>query len=54
VLVFIDRDVPGRKFGWPASHEAGVRDMFKKTELPHESDPSVLDQVAKAMEQTSE
>jgi DNA invertase Pin-like site-specific DNA recombinase len=54
VLVFKDRDRPEDKAGWRAGHDAGVRDQLPSADLPHETDPGVLDSLAKSMNDTQE
>jgi uncharacterized protein YndB with AHSA1/START domain len=40
--------------GWPASHEASVRQRIKEQadKLPHETDPGVLDSLARSINKT--
>jgi DNA invertase Pin-like site-specific DNA recombinase len=52
-LVFIDREQPDRKFSWPADHDASDRRRIKEAQRPHETDETVLDVVARSMEEPS-
>ena len=55
-LAFRDREHPGRRFGWRGDHDAEVRRRIKRNadKLPHESNESILDSVAKSIADTEE
>jgi hypothetical protein len=46
----------GRRFGWGADHDAEVRRRIKRPadKVPHESNESILDSVAKSIADTEE
>jgi hypothetical protein len=55
-LAVRDREHPGRRFGWRADHDGEVRRRIKRNadKLPHESNESIRDSVAKSIADTEE